>query len=199
MSDRFTTFRSVFNAFKRLPAEDLKSVYIMMGEYAMDGIEPEESESTAFVLFCAIKPLIDTSVKRSEAGRHGGKANSEQTEANNKQSESKVEAKKKDKREKEKEERIKESIGRFTPPSADEVREYARESGYHIDADGFIDFYASKGWMVGKNKMKDWRAAVRNWSRSDRQRQGGATKGNKFNFKGRDIDYDELERQLLQG
>ena len=93
----------------------------------------------------------------------------------------------------------KKSIGRFTPPSVDEVHEYAYGSGYSIDADKFIDFYESKGWMVGKNKMKDWRAAVRNWSRSDRQRQGGATKGNKFNFKGRDIDYDELERQLLQG
>lgn len=54
----------------------------------------------------------------------------------------------------------------FSPPTVDEVKSYASEKGYAIDAERFCDFYASKGWMVGKNKMKDWRAAVRNWNRN---------------------------------
>lgn len=54
----------------------------------------------------------------------------------------------------------------FSPPSVDEVKAYASEKGYSIDAERFCDFYRSKGWMVGKNKMKDWRAAVRNWNRN---------------------------------
>ena len=58
---------------------------------------------------------------------------------------------------------------KFTPPSAEEVAEYAAETGRAIDAERFVDFYASKGWMVGKNAMKDWKAAVRNWTRGDRQ------------------------------
>lgn len=56
--------------------------------------------------------------------------------------------------------------GRFTPPTTQQVSEYCQEKGYRIDVHRFVDFYTSKGWMVGKNKMKDWRAAVRNWSRS---------------------------------
>ena len=55
--------------------------------------------------------------------------------------------------------------GRFTPPTLSEVRAYIEEKGYHIDAESFIDFYESKGWMVGKNKMKDWKAAVRTWEK----------------------------------
>ena len=56
--------------------------------------------------------------------------------------------------------------GRFVPPTVDEVREYCEERGNGINANDFVDFYQSKGWMVGKNKMKDWKAAVRTWERS---------------------------------
>lgn len=52
---------------------------------------------------------------------------------------------------------------RFVPPTVEEVADYCRERGNGIDAQHFVDFYDSKGWMIGKNKMKDWKAAVRNW------------------------------------
>ena len=51
-------------------------------------------------------------------------------------------------------------------PTASEVAEYAASLGRRIDAERFIDFYESKGWMVGKNHMKGWKAAVRNWTRN---------------------------------
>lgn len=57
---------------------------------------------------------------------------------------------------------------KFTPPTISEVSDYCNEKGYSINAERFVDFYASKGWMVGKNKMKDWRAAVRNWASRDK-------------------------------
>lgn len=53
----------------------------------------------------------------------------------------------------------------FTPPSVAVVRAYCEERGNHIDPEEFVDFYGSKGWMVGKSKMKDWKCAVRNWER----------------------------------
>lgn len=53
--------------------------------------------------------------------------------------------------------------GHFTPPSADDVADYVREQGYHVNAERFVAFYEQKGWMVGKNRMKDWKAAVRSW------------------------------------
>lgn len=60
--------------------------------------------------------------------------------------------------------------GRFTPPTPAEVQSYLDEIGNHtINRDSFIDHYKSKGWMIGKNKMKDWRAAVRTWARRDKE------------------------------
>lgn len=56
---------------------------------------------------------------------------------------------------------------RFIPPTIEEVSAYCTERQNHIDPQHFIDFYASKGWMVGKNKMKDWQAAVRTWEQRD--------------------------------
>ncbi len=62
------------------------------------------------------------------------------------------------------------SSKRFTPPTADEVSAYSDEINAGVDGQQFVDFYESKGWMIGKNKMKDWRAAVRTWKRSESQR-----------------------------
>ena len=56
---------------------------------------------------------------------------------------------------------------RFTPPTLDDVLAYIRERGSNVDAQRFLDFYTAKGWMVGKNRMKDWKAAVRTWEKRD--------------------------------
>lgn len=55
---------------------------------------------------------------------------------------------------------------RFTPPTLTDVKQYCEERNNHVDAERFIDFYESKGWMVGKSKMKDWKAAVRTWEKN---------------------------------
>ncbi|MBR4300056.1 MAG: hypothetical protein IKT59_10145 [Bacteroidales bacterium] len=51
----------------------------------------------------------------------------------------------------------------FVPPSLEEVKAYCSERKNGIDPENFITFYQSKGWMIGKNKMKDWKAAIRTW------------------------------------
>ena len=61
-----------------------------------------------------------------------------------------------------------ESKARFTPPALEDVQAYCKERGNKVDAERFVDYYASKGWLVGKSKMKDWKAAVRNWERSEK-------------------------------
>ena len=53
----------------------------------------------------------------------------------------------------------------FRPPSQKEVEQYCYEKSYSLDAESFICFYESKGWMVGKNKMKNWKAALTNWQK----------------------------------
>ena len=56
---------------------------------------------------------------------------------------------------------------RFTPPTVEEVKAYCAERKNSVDAQRFVDYYTSNGWLVGKNKMKDWRAAVRTWERNN--------------------------------
>lgn len=55
----------------------------------------------------------------------------------------------------------------FKPPTVEEVRAYCQERNNSIDPETFVDFYSAKGWMLGKNKMKDWKAAVRTWEKKE--------------------------------
>ena len=57
----------------------------------------------------------------------------------------------------------------FSPPSLDEVKNYCLTRKNNIDSERFIDFYESKGWMIGKNRMKDWQAAVRTWENRNKE------------------------------
>jgi hypothetical protein len=56
---------------------------------------------------------------------------------------------------------------RFKKPTFIEVDLYCADRKNNVDANAFIDFYESKNWMIGKNKMKDWKACVRTWERRD--------------------------------
>ena len=69
--------------------------------------------------------------------------------------------------EEDKEKSKKKASSRFTPPTLEEVQAYCRERGNNVDAERFINYYTANGWKVGKNSMKDWKAAVRTWERSD--------------------------------
>ena len=60
---------------------------------------------------------------------------------------------------------------RFTPPTLAEVQAYVLERQSPVDPQGFIDFYESKGWLVGKAPMKDWKAAVRTWEKEDKSKK----------------------------
>ena len=91
----------------------------------------------------------------------------------------------------------KNNISRFAPPTLEEVKSYCSERKNNVDAETFINFYESKGWMIGKNKMKDWKAAVRTWEKKDKAKP----KSNSFTDgieKKQNYNFDELER-LLQG
>ena len=57
--------------------------------------------------------------------------------------------------------------GRFKKPTLDQVNDYCIERNNNVDAEAFLDFYESKDWKIGKNKMKDWKACVRTWERRE--------------------------------
>lgn len=88
---------------------------------------------------------------------------------------------------------------RFTPPTVDEVRAYCTERGNSVDPEHFIDHYSSNGWLVGKNKMKDWKAAVRTWEKNGIGSRDGPSKKTK-QYHGREYsedDYSSIEAALI--
>jgi predicted transcriptional regulator len=78
---------------------------------------------------------------------------------------------------------------RFNPPTIDEVSNYCFERNNRIDAESFINFYQSKGWMIGKNKMKCWQSAIRNWeSRQNQKNKSSHVHAATLAAQGIDID-----------
>lgn len=87
---------------------------------------------------------------------------------NNTQEEKKEESKEKESAEREGKAK---TVRRFSRPTVEDVQAYCTDRGNNVDAQAFCDFYESKGWMVGSNPMKDWKAAVRTWENRREYRQ----------------------------
>ena len=147
----------------------------MIARYLRTGEEPEPRTDTQEAVLTAIRPVMETSRSRIVAGANGGKSSSGDA--------SKAESKRPSEEEEEEEvgrgikEEERGSKARFRAPSPEEVAEYARSyaegkgldlASTDFDPERFVDFYAQKGWVVGKAKMKDWKASVRNWVRSSK-------------------------------
>lgn len=194
MRDSVLFYRSFYDALKNIPPDERLKVYDAIMEYGMYDHDPD-LDGVALAIFLLAKPQIDANNKRYENGCKAKKKRTvSETEANTKQESSECEAKEKEK------EKVKDNNKIFIPPSVDDVRAYCTERGNNVDPQSFVDFYESKGWMIGKNKMKDWKAAVRTWERSEtKTRQGETAKLAKDNnnFERRKYDFDALERGLM--
>ena len=81
----------------------------------------------------------------------------------------------------------------FLKPTVDDVKAYCQERGNKVDPYQFVDFYESKGWKVGNQPMKDWKAAVRTWEKRD----SGKSSPSKTPYKGRTYDFKALEGEFL--
>jgi hypothetical protein len=151
-------------------------LFMALLEYA-NGEEVDYLTGAEKIAFLTLKGQIDRdrasyneiSEKRSAAGVRGAekrwktKASAICHKANDSKN-SKCQQDKDEEKDKDKDkEDIRGKSTRFIPPTYEQVAEYCLSRGNGINPQRFIDFYQSKGWMVGKNKMKDWKAAVRTW------------------------------------
>jgi len=78
---------------------------------------------------------------------------------------------------------------RFTPPTLEQVIAYCQERKNSVDPQRWLNHYTAKGWMIGKNKMKDWKAAVRTWENN----QGGSSSGARSQNPRRSIEPGESD------
>ena len=164
----------------------------MIVRYLRTGEEPEPRTDAQEAVLIAIRPVMETSRSRIVAGGNGGSkttsnGGSKRTSKTASNGESDDASKRASEEEEEEEvgrgikEEERGKKARFRAPSPAEVDEYARSyaaskeldlDSTDFDPERFVDFYAQKGWMVGRTRMKDWRASVRNWVRSSRPKEG---------------------------
>ena len=87
---------------------------------------------------------------------------------------------------------------RFTPPKLEEVEAYCRERNNSVDASRFLDYYEAVGWKVGKQPMKDWKAAVRTWERRDASNASSQAKKEETYRAPVFVGYDEEGRGIYK-
>lgn len=224
MRESIVFYRSFYEAIKELPAEEFRNVVMAIMEYGLNDSEIDTSGVAKAILIMA-KPQIDKNNKRYENGLRGGikpkqNQNGTKPEPNSNQTVTKVEPNCNQSRTKAEPNRTnpepndndnvndnvndtKKSVEkkpRFSPPTLEELKKYIADNKYNVDPERFIDYYTANGWTVGKNRMKDWKAVVRNWDRSQksggRMRQESTAKTKFGNFEQRSYDYAALESAL---
>ena len=191
MAESFTFFGKFGDVCEVLDEGRRKELVYALAMYGMYG-ETVEMPMDIVPLFIALKDDIDNSKSARKRGAKGGRPRKKPEVSKNKKPEvseteeplvsenakpntvqySTVQVRKEnDLKEKSEPSRRK----RFVKPTVDDVSAYIAEKGYRgVDARRFCDYYESKGWVVGKSPMKDWKAAVRTWA-GNAARRGGQT------------------------
>jgi len=186
MPDTVTLTREWFSMLKELPDDSFRRVLYAVANYAFDGTAPDGLSPMEKCMFNSIKPKLMRARQNARYYSNKSKASTESDteldteldtesvglplfnikEVNSSTRKSNII----DNTKALKENYIKESHPPkrkiFVPPTLEEVTAYCLERFNSVDPESFISFYQSKDWFIGKNKMKDWKAAVRTWERA---------------------------------
>jgi hypothetical protein len=165
----FLLYKSFYAPIKHLKDEELGMLFRVLFEY-QDGLEVKNLPPQIGMAFAFFKNQFDLdeqkyqiTVDRNKSnGSKGGRPKKEETQANPENPVGFLEPRKAEK-EKEIE---KDKRKRFTPPTLQDIQNYCKERNNSVNPDKWLNFYQSNGWKVGKNSMKDWKAAVRTWEGS---------------------------------
>lgn len=199
MRDSFVFYRSFYEAIKDLPRSVQGEIYTAIMEYSLYGNQTEGLKQVARSVFTLIKPQLDANKKKFENGCKGGRPKTKteaaissektKTKPNNNQHPTQSipnDNVNENENVNDIKEKNKETTHRFSPPALQDVTAfYTQPAGMNLSpADAiywgnrFVDFYTSKGWKVGNQPMKDWKAAarrcVREWDDKRKQPNGSS-------------------------
>lgn len=177
--ESFVFYRSFRDAIAEMSDENKLATLLAICDYALYGREPKLKDAMSRAVFTVARPSIDANRDRRNNGKKGGRPKKEtngldeknhrfsKTESTETESVSETEA--------ETNAAKPPCVPRFSPPSLSEIEKYCRARGNTVDAQSFFDFYSAKNWMIGRNKMRDWKAAIRTWERrgEKKENQGG--------------------------
>lgn len=198
MRDSFVFFKSFYESIKNLEDKYQLELYNAICEYSLYGTDPVGLSPIATALFTLMKPNIDSSTRRYDAnvnnGKKGGRPKKNKLEenptetqekTNDNPNETQIEPNQNLNVDKDvdvdkdldkdvdvdKEKNIKKKANRFSKPTIQQIQEYCNSRNNNVDANRFYDYYETVGWKVGKNPMKDWKAAIRTWERNNSNNQ----------------------------
>lgn len=195
MRDSFIFYRSFQKAIDACSQDDQLLIYKAIANYALDRVEPDLS-GVAKVCWVLIKPQLDANWKRYDNGCKGGEFGKKGGAPKGNKNANKGKTTPKQPQENPTAVEIttpnnnvnnnlnnndnsndnvlnKRETKRFSKPTIEELEKYISENSYSISAKAFYDYYEANGWMVGRNKMKDWRAAVRSWNSREWKENNG--------------------------
>lgn len=176
--ESFNAYHSYLDTMEALNDAECGRLFRALLEYSATGAAPELRGNERFV-FPGMRSQIDRDIEKYNAKCARNRENGEKCGGHsppNAPERPRTPTKDKDKdKEKDKDkdkdisfppDGVKDSA-RAHRPTVEEVAAYCRERGNRVDAERFVDFYASKGWKVGNQPMKDWKACVRTWERRE--------------------------------
>lgn len=203
MKDSFMLYANALDVLDLLTDEQCGQLFRAIRDYVV-GKELQELDQATRIAFCSIKNQLDRDrekyeaicEKNKESGRRGGRPKkADGFSENPNKPNGFFENPTKPKKAQTDTDTDTDSIyrgKRFVPPTLQQVKDYCSERHNSVDPEQFINFYESKNWMVGKNKMRDWKASVRTWEKR------AAPNKNPFNrIETNTYDFDDLERRLL--
>lgn len=160
----FTFFEDYYELITLLNEKDQGELLLAIMKYMFEDIEPELNKNQTKIFNNLKRPLSVSKNKSKNALKTNQTEIKQKSNENQKQNQNKNE--KGSCATKSMSMSNKSMSNIFIKPSLEEVNKYCEERKNSINAQSFIDFYESKGWMIGKNKMKDWKAAIRTWEKN---------------------------------
>jgi len=182
MRESAVVYKNFQLAVRKLPVEKRGDAYDAYLQYAMEGIEYDGDDYAIAALLESFKSQLDEDREKYQAKCERTQTINQNRKRND--NEAKSERSRNDivhdididididNKERVSKDTPKKVRPHFTPPTREEVAEYCRERNNQVNADRFVDFYTAKGWTVGKNPMKDWKACVRTWEQREKGESG---------------------------
>lgn len=175
MGSKFTWFPKFTDTVAKVPEGQRGTLLWALVLYGTYGEEADLGWPLD-AIFESLRDDIDCSKRAIESGKRGGRGNAKAPLQSDKapfadgestlcgeQNGGSAEAEANTRQDSTRQDKTKRE--RFAPPSVEEVREYIAEKGYRFDAESFVAFYESKGWKVGREPMKSWKAACTTWEK----------------------------------
>ena len=169
--ESFIFYRSFFEALQGCPDDLRLQVYEEIMRYGLYSDHVSQLEGVGKSLFELVRPQLDANIRRRENGKAGAKYGQLKGKTTPRQPLTDPKATP----------NVNVNVNdnvvvgkptvrtTFTKPTIELVERYVLDHGYNMDAREFYDYYEANGWMVGKNKMKSWTAAVSNWNRREKE------------------------------